>query len=96
LTLSVPPFVKKDAPVTLSVASDASARCVAEETYEWFRADAPDGVAGTSFGSGAGASTSFASVGSYSCRKKKGTLYGIRRMSEFVDACSRHQRGKLS
>jgi hypothetical protein len=27
---------------------------------------------------------------SYSCRKKKGTLYGIRRMSEFVDACSRH------
>jgi uncharacterized protein (TIGR02145 family) len=75
LTLSVPPFVKKDATVAFSVASDASARCAEGETYEWYRADTPGGVAGTSFGSGAGASTSFASVGSYKVKVEAASPY---------------------
>jgi uncharacterized protein (TIGR02145 family) len=75
LTLTAPPFIKKDALVTFSVSSDASARCAEDETYEWYRADAPGGIAGTSFGSGAGASTSFASVGDYKVKVSATTPY---------------------
>jgi hypothetical protein len=36
LTLTAPPFVRKDASVAFSVASDASARCAEGETYNWY------------------------------------------------------------
>jgi uncharacterized protein (TIGR02145 family) len=85
LTLNVPPFVKKDATVAFSVASDASARCAEGETYEWYRANAPDGVAGTSFGSGAGASTSFAFVGDYKVKVSATTPYSSSAIVEEKD-----------
>jgi uncharacterized protein (TIGR02145 family) len=66
LTLTVPFFIKQDASANFSVSSDASPRCAEGETYEWFKSAVnttnyePD-----SFGSGASATTSFASTGNY-------------------------------
>jgi uncharacterized protein (TIGR02145 family) len=66
LTLTVPLFIKKDATVAFSVASDASARCAEGETYEWFKTDVDGSTySDPSFGSGAGASTFFADEGDY-------------------------------
>jgi hypothetical protein len=65
LTLTEPPFIKKGTNAVFSVSSDASARCAEGETYEWFKADTPGGVADTPFGSGASASTAFAAAGNY-------------------------------
>jgi uncharacterized protein (TIGR02145 family) len=65
LTLTAPFFIKQGTSVDFSVSSDASPRCAAGETYEWFRATSPGGTAETPFGSGAGASTIFAATGTY-------------------------------
>jgi uncharacterized protein (TIGR02145 family) len=65
LTLSAPFFIKPDVSVSFSVSSDASPRCAAGETYEWFKATSPGGTANTPFGSGTDATASFTSVGIY-------------------------------
>jgi uncharacterized protein (TIGR02145 family) len=70
------PFVKINEPVVFSVSSDASARCAEGETYEWFQTAAPgSSTYGSSFGTGAGASTSFASVGDYKVKVEAATPY---------------------
>jgi uncharacterized protein (TIGR02145 family) len=65
LTLTAPFFIKPGVSVSFSVSSDASPRCAAGETYEWFKATSPGGIADTPFGSGTDATASFASVGTY-------------------------------
>jgi uncharacterized protein (TIGR02145 family) len=66
LTLSAPLFIRQGAPAAFSVSSDASPRCAAGETYEWFKSDVNSNTySSSSFGSGAGASTSFTATGTY-------------------------------
>jgi uncharacterized protein (TIGR02145 family) len=75
-TLNVPPFVKKDAPVTFSVSSDASARCAEGETYAWFKNDVNmDSYTNSAFGSAANVTTSFDTEGDYKVKVSATTPY---------------------
>jgi uncharacterized protein (TIGR02145 family) len=75
-TLTAPPFIKKDALVAFSVASDASARCAEGETYDWFQTAAHgDATYGSSFGTTASVTTSFADEGDYKVKVSATTPY---------------------
>jgi uncharacterized protein (TIGR02145 family) len=86
LTLNVPPFVKKETPVILSVASDASARCAEGETYKWYQTAAPDNdTYGNSFGTTASVTTSFADEGDYKIKVEAKSPYSSAIIEEEKD-----------
>jgi hypothetical protein len=86
LTLTAPLFIKKDATVAFSVASDASARCTEGETYAWFKTDVGGSTySDPSFGTAASVTTSFTSVGNYKVKAAVTSPYSSIPVEKEVD-----------